>query len=199
MLSDGLLSRCCSEIWLKFKNLLFLKCSYLQFLSFCLFHLLTHSNCRWRICEVTEHENTHCIKQCMACLFKLLTGDTDMNHTWITIPCSIKLNTHFYVYLIPWSQIAQSVLWCAEQPEVQHIWHCIQFADILVITNTLETNLTKKFRKYTHISSILVISLLHYKKNYVSFYFSKTGNLLFLFFLCVKCKVSINFNHKFSS
>jgi len=57
LFSDCLFGRCCSKIRLKFKNLLFLKCSYLKFLSSCFLHLLTHSNCRWRICEVTEWES----------------------------------------------------------------------------------------------------------------------------------------------
>jgi len=61
LFSDGLFGRCCSKIRLKLKNLLFLKCSYLQFLTSCLLHLLTHSNCRWWICEVTEWESTFSI------------------------------------------------------------------------------------------------------------------------------------------
>lgn len=90
-------------------------------------------------------------------------------HIWITpgLQLLAPLNyTHISMYSsYHGARIAQSVLWWAEQPGVQSrcIWHCIQFADILCIRNTLETNLTKKFWKYTHIPSSLIISLLHYE------------------------------------
>lgn len=72
LFSDGLFGRCCSKIRLKLKNLLFLKCSYLQFLSSCLLHLLTHSNCRWWICEVTEWESTFSINKIECVYFSYL-------------------------------------------------------------------------------------------------------------------------------
>lgn len=72
LFSDGLFGRRCSKIRLKLKNLLFLKCSYLQFLSSCFLHLLTHSNCRWWICEVTEWESTFSINKIECIYFSYL-------------------------------------------------------------------------------------------------------------------------------